>query len=669
MADMTTSIRISVIDAFSPGLKKLGIELREVGGAAKQVRDRFQEAANMNQAAEGLGRFGKGITDALRQPIQDFASLDQALARVSAKTGEARGSTAFEALKKQAIDLGAATKYSAEEVALAESEYAASGRNTAEILASIPSTLSLATAGSIDLARATAITNEALNQFNLTADKTAHIQDVLARADEVSAAGVNDLGDALSYSGATAARMNISLETTSALLASLANAGQKGSTGGTELSAFLSAIVAPSKMAKKALHELGLSMAEIKQLQTDVATGHIDVALRKMATLNTKLAPRQSAEVLDKIFGERGGRAASVLFRSALDSSDKGLDSLIEKFHKADGAVNRTAKIMEDSLAGSLEKAGGALKGFSTQLGEVAAPTVKKLATRVMEAADGLSELAKAHPDATNAALELAATLGALSLVGRAAVLTYSAYTTAAALATSATASAAVSMGALSLKSAGLVVAAGAAGYALGTFINDALGLNDKIARALGKPGAETKNSKLNEGQAGRGYALTPAGLIDQLDSKYLGRRVYGQHQGDDGKTTTGWYVKPGAVPGKELPADVREALASGATSIEEANAFILRKKTIRSGLGQGPAPQDAGEPYTPMVNQFEGETAAQLQQRIKALEKLAASTNGPRASEEELKSQTKILQDMLEEMKRSGRRTSPGYVQPLGDR
>jgi TP901 family phage tail tape measure protein len=655
-ADLTTSIRISVIDAFTPAMKKFGVELREAGKEARRMKDHFQDAANLNQAAEGAGRFGMALITALKQPIQDFANLDQALAKVSAKTGEMRGSAGFEELKKQAEEMGAATKYSAEQVALAQAEFAASGRNTREILGAIPSTLSLATAGAIDLARATEITNEVLNQFNLTSDKTAHVQDVLARADEVSAASVSGLGEALSYAGATAARLNIPLETTSALLASLANAGQKGSTGGTELSAFLSAIVAPSDTAKASLKDLGLSMKEIKELQSQVATGQIDVAIKKMAELNAQLDPRKSAEVLDKVFGERGGRAASVLFRASLDGGDKGLDSLIAKFGQVDGAVERTAKIMEDSLAGSLEKTGGALQGMSTQLGQVMAPTVKALSERIGNAADGIADIAKKYPEATNNTLQLVAAVGGMSLMTKGFLLTASTYTSVVGVMRGATASAAVSLGTMTASTVAMGLAAAGIGVTIGTLLNDWLGLDSKISDALGMKAPVTANNKLSDGES-RGGVEMKDGQVVKIDPGILPRRVFGQHKNDYGETVTGWYDKTDKSP-DGAPAIVREAIANGARTRKEINAYIKQKRTIRAGLGEGVPPENT-EPLVERPKPHTDETPRQIQARLKALEQLASQPTGVRASDEELKAQTKLLQDLLEEMKKN--RPRPG--------
>lgn len=576
MADLDTQIRIAILDSFTAPLKKLGLELGAVGAQAKDASSRFQLAGNLNQAAEGMSRFSSTVLGALRKPIEEFASLDAALAKVSAKTGEERGSSLFEQLKKQAVDLGAATKYSAEQVAGAQAEFAASGRSPQEILKALPTTLSLATAGAIELGRASEITNEVLNQFNLTAEQTAHVQDVLARADEVSAASVQGLGEALSYAGGTAARLKIPLETTSALLAVLANAGQKGSTGGTNLNAFLSSIVAPSKRAKDALHGMGLSLKQIQEIQTKVATGKITEAIDALAVANAKLDPRKSAEFLDKIFGEQGGRAASVLFRASLDTSDKGLDSLVEKFNHVDGAVARTAKTMENSLAGSLERAGGAISGFTTQLGEIMAPTVKDLASLTEGAADGMRQLAIKYPDATKASLQLVAGLGAVALGMKTLLLTMSAYQG--------------GMGALeaSFKTLrgslvgqiGLVAAVGAASFAIGTWLNELFGISDKIGSfANGGPQGIKKGQERDQvrgGVAMRDGLVAPGGVESLFKVGYYNKpgvgRTYGRH----------------LEIGDDAPAIVKEAFAAGNTDEKSINEYIRRKRVARAGLGGG---------------------------------------------------------------------------------
>jgi TP901 family phage tail tape measure protein len=652
MADLDTKIRIAILDSFTAPLRSLGLELTNVGAKARDASSRFQLASNLNQAAEGMQRFSSSVVASLRAPVEQFASLDEALARVSAKTGETRGSAGFEALKDQATSLGAATKYSAEQVALAQADMAASGRNVQEVLATIPSTLSFATAGSLDLARATEITNEVLNQFNLTAEQTAHVQDVLARADEVSSANVQGLGEALSYAGTNAARLNIPLETTSALLAALSDAGQKGSTGGTNLNAFLSSLVNPTKRAKDALQSMGLSLKQIKDLQVQVTTGNIVGAIDTLAAANARLDPRRSAEALDRIFGEQGGRAASVLFRSSRDGTEKGLDALIAKFQDVDGAVARTAKTMEDSLAGSLERARGAISGLTTQLGENMAPRVKWLAGLTEGAADGLRQLAIRFPDATTGGLQLVASLGAVSLGLKGALMTMSAYQGA----VGASQGAVAALGGSLVGKFGLAGAALAAGLAVGTFIRDLLGTDDLLRpsnapQAL-KPGEERDQT--------RGGVTMRDGLVEHIDPNLT---TYGEHvDPKTGKRVRSRYWKKGLRGDVAIPRIVQEALAAGYQTKDEINEYIRNKRTMRAGLGQGPEPErvslfpDPGTYDNVPAMKWPGGPREMVRGAAPAETDDIATKEQTAVLERTLRESMEVQQRTLEEIKRLGR-------------
>ena len=57
-----------------------------------------------------------------------------------------------------------------------------------------------------------------INSFNLKAENSGHVADVLATAANDSAADINYMGDALKYAGTPAHSLGISLEDTSAAI-------------------------------------------------------------------------------------------------------------------------------------------------------------------------------------------------------------------------------------------------------------------------------------------------------------------------------------------------------------------------------------------------------------------------------------------------------------------
>lgn len=664
MADMSSAIRIEILDAFTAPLNKLGFELVDVdkkldrigkngalGALGKTFGERHTKmAGDLSHAAEGMGRFGDAVVGAVRKPIDDFATFDQALARVSAKTGELRGSTGFETLKGQAIELGAATQYSATQVAAAQAEFAASGRNTQEILAAMPSTLSLATAGQIDLAMATRYTNETLNQFGLGVEKTAFVQDVLARADEVSAASIEDLGDAFSYAGGTLASLNMPIQESAAYLAILADGGLKASRGGTAFQAMLTRLKSPSREATKALRELGLSQKDILELQKKVATGNLKGALTTIATKSQGLPAEKRARLLTDVFGQEGERAANILLPKVLDQGAKGLIAYLEQFKKVDGAVNRTAKIMEQSFRGALERAGGAVDALSTQLGEVMEPTARAVASSIEDASGTLGKLAKEYPDATRASIELVGTLGALSLGLKGVLMAQSAYHGGlAALGTTYKA-----LGSTLIGSVGLVAAAGAAGYALGTWVNKTFELTEKINKLLGTGKVETQEKR----------GLQPAGPEVYADGTEI--------------DLANDIVRPGADPTK-WPKDLKDAIASGAKGGMPGVAAAIRQSRGRraqqnfaDSAGPDALRTDGGQQgFNAVTGKGAVEPSGFQRAAVRMLsrEQVTAVEHQTGVLERAIVEQNRTTRELLEETKRANRRPAllPGRAYGTG--
>lgn len=647
-ADLNTAIRIEVLDAFSAPLRRFGIELHGVGEQAKKVQDHFKIAGDLNQAAEGMGRFSDLVIGALEKPIDDFAEFDEALARVSAKSGEMRGASGFEALKDQAEDLGASTKYAAAEIANAQADFLASGRNVQETLTALPTTQALATAGTLKLARATEITNEVLNQFQLSADKTAYAQNVLARADEVSAASIDDLGEALSYVGTTANSLKIPLNDTSTYLALLADAGLKGSRGGTSFQSMLSKIKSPSKEATKALGELGIQGKSLVELQKQISTGRLDEALKKIAAEANKLAPEKRTKLLSDIFGLEGERAATVLLRAALDTGDKGFDSYREKFRNVDGAVERTAKIMESHLGGSIEKAQGALSGLSTTIGEIMSPTVRDLAAKVEHSADGLRQLVIEYPEATRASLELVAGLAAITLGLKGLLLAQSAYHGSLGALNAAYGKLSTSL----VGQAGLIAAVGLASYAIGTWVEKTFGLADKISSALGRPGAE--------------------------QDKGSGEEVYGFDENQTVISSSGELKRLGKDP-EQWPQIVKDARSAGYKSMVDITAYIRQRRqrnqveTSEGGVMLADVPRTFGA-FTPLRPEVQAaaERAALRASGSSRRSDVLAVANSPDAMEAaraigqevgsatSAKEQVRLLREIRDSILDSNRRRPP---------
>ena len=118
----------------------------------------------------------------------------------------------YKNMTDQAKQLGASTKFSAQEAAQGMKELAAAGMKPDQVMKAIAGTLDLAAAGEMEVAAASEIVSNGLNMFGMSADKAAHFADVLAKAGALGSLSVEDMGNSLKYVGPVAAAAGWSLE-------------------------------------------------------------------------------------------------------------------------------------------------------------------------------------------------------------------------------------------------------------------------------------------------------------------------------------------------------------------------------------------------------------------------------------------------------------------------
>jgi TP901 family phage tail tape measure protein len=561
MADtLDTNILIKIIDAFTAPLRKLGSGLDDAKAHADKLQKAFQLAGDLNQAAEAAGRFGNMIRGPLESSVKEFIGFEQVMSKVAALSGEI-GSEGFEKMRVQALELGAATSYSSQEAAEAMAQYAQAGRSVNEILAVTPLTLAAAKANGTGLAETAAIIGHTMSGMGIATSETARVVDVLTAAAAASDMNLGDMGTALAYVGPVARQAGMSLELTAAMLGKMKDAGLEASATGTGLRAVLSRLLDPSHEATKAFGKLGIKNKELAALQKEVASGHPELALRRIGEAAEKLPNEQRMKLMAQIFGMEASTAANVAISVSMDSSTKGLGALNDSLHHVDGTAKRLAGVMEDNLGGSIERAGGAISGLKTKIGEVLKPTVQSAAGSIEALAGSFAEMAKEYPIATRGALELVSGLGALALGMKAMLLTASM-----SVSTIASLSKAFTVMSASLGgSIALVAGAGVAGYAVGSWIEGLLGLADKLSWLAGR-GAPTTQEKPGMGdQAGKPVNLAGGWIMNP---------------------ETGGIMRRGSV--STTPKSVRDAYAAGAKNDQQANAFIRRKRELAADAAAG---------------------------------------------------------------------------------
>jgi TP901 family phage tail tape measure protein len=650
VTDLATAVRIQVLDAFTGPLKKLGLELRGVEDKAKKIGDSFDFAAKLSHASEAAGKFARAARNAVTAPANEFIEFEHQMSKVAA-VGDLTGA-GFERMKKQALDLGAATRYSATQAAEAQENLVSAGFSVNEIMKLTPVSLQLATAADLDLARSSEILSGTLKAFGKDATQAANVADVLASAAAVSAADVEFLAEVTAKAGPIAKQLGISLETVSAAGSLFAEAQIDAAIGGTALKTVLLRLSAPANDAKKAFTSLHIGGKQLKDMQAQLGKGDLPGVLATIGKSFDKLGLTavQRVEKLKHIFGDEAAAQASVLVDAALNTDEKGFRGLEAAYKKVDGAAGKMAERMDNDTAGSIERLSSAWSGFLLEMGAKLAPTIVQLSESIQDVLGPAAEWVSRNPAlagqlgrmailTAGAGTALHATLITLStatsafglaksaiLGTRAAILFLTPSIVSAKLAAIAASPAFTALSGSLLGKIGLVGAAAAAGYGIGRLISNLFGLDDKIAEMIAWiTGVDITHEKADK------QGLDPSGV-----------QVYADGTEIDGKT--GKVLKVGTGPKEAAPKVVRDARAAGATSVDDINKHIgEEQKAKAAGSPSAPAAAAPASPARAPTPKGDGAAAATREQTT-VLEQALRRNEG-------------ATRELLEEQRRQRRR------------
>ncbi|MEO5317589.1 phage tail tape measure protein [Arthrobacter sp. CC3] len=378
-------------------------------GQMVQSAQRHEEAWSKSGGA--LLGFGAAVSVGVGLAIKSYMDFDKAMSEVKAATHASAGD--MEQLRAAAIRAGADTSYSAREAADAITELAKAGVNTKDILSGgLDGALSLAAAGSLEVADAAELAATAMVQFKLSGDKIPHLADLLAAGAGKAQGSVEDLGNALKQGGLIAASTGLSIEETTGGLAAFASAGLLGSDAGTSFKTMLMALTPNSVAAASEMERLGISAYDQqgKFIGLSKFAGVLQTSMKG-------LTDEQRNASMKIIFGSDAVRAANVLY----EQGAKGISDWTAKVNDS-GYAAATAAIKQDNLAGDIEKLGGSLDSVFLKSGSGANEVLRSLA----QSAEALIDMMGGIPGPLlQTSLGLAAVTGGAALVGGAFLTTF----------------------------------------------------------------------------------------------------------------------------------------------------------------------------------------------------------------------------------------------------
>lgn len=313
--------------------------------------------------------------------IKTGAEFESAMSRVQAISG-ATGKE-FDALKQQAMELGASTAFSASEAAEGMENLASAGFNTNEIMAAMPGMLDLAASSGEDLASSADIAASTLRGFGLEAEQAGHVADVLAKNAADTNAAVADTGEAMKYAAPVAHNFGISMEECAAAIGIMSDAGIKGGQAGTSLRGALSRLAKPTDDMKEIMNKLGVEFFDSNEKMISL-TEQTKMLSEKMSNLTDE----ERNNALVTLYGQESLSGMLALVQAG---SNK-IASLTESYKNCDGAAAEMAKTMQDNLKASLEQVGGAAETFGIKVYESMSDDLKSAADTASESINQITD-------------------------------------------------------------------------------------------------------------------------------------------------------------------------------------------------------------------------------------------------------------------------------------
>lgn len=321
-------------------------------------------SAQMRRVGKSMERVGKTMTMRATLPIigvgaavlKTAGEFELSMNRVQALTGATGDS--FESLRKQARELGATTQFTAGEAGEAMGFLGLAGFKTNEILKAMPSTLNLAAAAQMELGQSADIASNILRAFQIPAEETTRVTDVLTKTFTSTNTNLNDLAEGMKFVAPVAAKMKIPLEEVSAAMGLLGNVGLKGSIAGTALRRSLATLAAPGGVAVSVLNKLKIRRKDILDSEGNV----------KSLSSVIKALGKSGASVGDimTIFGQRAGPAMAAL----VDQGSDRLDAMTESLNNAGGTTKKIADVQMKGFFGQLKALKSAFQELAIAIAE-----------------------------------------------------------------------------------------------------------------------------------------------------------------------------------------------------------------------------------------------------------------------------------------------------------
>lgn len=368
---------------FDTGIDTKGIK-KDLQGVESVAKGVF--TADIIEAF--AAKAGAAIKDLAAGMIEVGSAFETSMSQVAATMGItteeiAAGSADFEKLSQAAKDMGATTKYTAAEAAEGLNILAMAGLNADESISTLPSVLSLAAAGAMDLSKSASYVTGAVKGFADEMDNAQYYADLIAKGATMANTNVDALGEALSGASASANAYGQSADTVTLALLRLAEQNVTGSEAATAMSRAMADLYTPTSNGATALAELGMNMYE--------ANGDARDFNDVVDELNAKLSEMSMEERLayeNTIFTTFGMKA----FQKMTVSTTEKVEQFADGLRDASGSAMQQMETQIDNLEGKLAILNSATEAVGIEFYEIFEDMMKGA---VVSATDAMTRFQK----------------------------------------------------------------------------------------------------------------------------------------------------------------------------------------------------------------------------------------------------------------------------------
>jgi TP901 family phage tail tape measure protein len=293
------------------------------------------------------------------------------------KEGGNAAAGALSQLTEKALELGRDTLFSATDAAEGMQILARAGFNTREVLDSIGPVLDMAINGELELAESSEILVSAIRGFNLNAEDSKKVADVMTMGANAASTSLGELGEAFSYVAPVAMASGLSIEEVTAAIGLLSDSGIKGSMAGTSLRRILSELLAPTGKAKDIFKDANLTFTD-----SSGRLKHLTSIVRDLQKANL------TAGQVFEAFGDRAASGVEALII-------RGAPALMElqtQLENSQGAADRMSQAFRTTVIGRVRDLFASLKnlglGFSQQFNEPLAKAIYAVRNFIVDITD-----------------------------------------------------------------------------------------------------------------------------------------------------------------------------------------------------------------------------------------------------------------------------------------